>query len=161
MRKFLLLPLLLLVTQFKVYSQINPITEEDKAITKVEIGELKIVGSFQASCTLFIDKKTNDSTYVISFLNGKYSTLVDIVSFSFDETGGDFEKLFKLIETNLAEKAKKEIEIPLKNGTLTLVFDKYMGTASMSMRWYSKGVLSYSGYFTLKQYKKLFGKTDK
>lgn len=158
-KKIILLIPVLLLSLFGI-AQINPISEEDKPIKEIKIGEIRMGGASKVSCILFVDKKENDSTYTIFFSNAKYSTLIDRDYFSFEETGGDFERLYKLIEDNLKEKVKKEIEIPLKDGTLTLQFGKFMGMASMQMQWYSKGKLSYTEYFSLKQYKKLFGKDE-
>ena len=138
------------------WGQINPSTSTG---SNNLIGEVKNIGAYVASCKQFINAP-GDTSYAIYFNNIKYKTIVDIQYFSFKETGGDFDKLYNLIDNAFQNKEKKNIEIPLEKGILTLSFTKALGVMSMQFMWYSNGVLSYSSYLTSKQCKKLFGKTD-
>ncbi len=159
MKKRHLFAFLLGLMTLDTYSQINPIEEKDKEFEETLIGEIRQAGAFRAKCVRYVSKE-KDTTYTIFFDNAKYQTISDIKYFSFNETGGDFEKLYSIIKNNMESKERKDVEIPLKNGKLILGFERMMGVSSMQMKWYSNGILSYSSYMTLNQYKKLFGKKE-
>jgi hypothetical protein len=159
MKKRHLFAFLLGLITLDTYSQINPIEEKDKEFEETLIGEIRQAGAFRAKCVRYVSKE-KDTTYTIFFSNVKYQTITDVKHFSFDETGGDFEKLYSIIKINMEAKEKKDVEIPLQVGKLILSFERMMGVSSMQLQWFSKGILSYSSYFTLNNYKKLFGKKD-
>lgn len=132
-------------------AQINPTDPKDN-IKGEEIGQVKKLGLWYAACQRFV--KDGDTSYAIFFNNAKYTTITDVKHFKFNETGGDFEKLAQIIETGLIGKEKKEVEIPLEDGKLTLEF---MGK-TMRFNWFSAGVLSYSIPMKLDQVQKLLGR---
>lgn len=156
MKKKVLILFVSVLTFVSSWGQINPSSSSG---SNNLIGEVKNIGVYVASCKQYVNS-TGDTSYAVYFNNIKYKTIVDVQYFTFKETGGDFDKLFNLIENAFQNKEKKNVEIPLDKGILTLSFTKAMGVMSMQFMWYSNGVLSYSSYLTLKQCKKLFGKTD-
>ena len=152
--------ILLLGTLFflgEIYCQIN--IKNQKDLEETLIGEVKPMGAFMAECKRYISAN-HDTAYVVLFKNAKYTSITDIQGFSFNETGGDFIKLYKIIDENFKAKEKKEIEIPLKDGTLTLSFEKQVGALFLRFQWYEKTVLSYSGLLSFNQVKKLFGNPE-
>lgn len=137
-------------------AQINPVEEKDRDAKIEKVGEAKKFGLWLADLTRIVTKES-DTTYTIFFNNAKYTTITDVKKFSFNETGGDLEKLYQIIITGLENKEKKEVDIPLKDGKLTLVFTGKW----VSFRWFSLGVLSYSAAMNNIHIKKLFGKEVK
>ena len=137
--------------------QINPVSND---LQETTIGEVKNFGAFLAKCVRFVSL-ANDTSYSIFFKNDKYQSITDIQFFSFSETGGDFVRLSNMVMDNLKAKEKKDITIPLKDGTLILSFEKNIGKPFLKFIWQSRaGVISYSEILTLKQCKKLFGIQD-
>lgn len=157
--KFITLFLVSNIISVTVFSQIKVVEEKDKDHTETLIGEIKSAGVFMMKCVL-VGWKNGDTTYMFFFNNAKYQQITDVKSFVFNETGGDFEKLYTLIKSTLEAKEKKQIELELKGAKLTLDFQKAMGISSVQFQLYEDNVFSYSSYFTLKQINKLFGKSN-
>lgn len=143
--------------QFDLISQIEPIEVKKNTSQSIEIGEAKMFGLFAASCEMKIDKKDSvniDTSYSIFFRNLTYQHIVDIDMFTFSETGGDFEKLYNLIKTNIEKDTIVQYLIPMGKKDLTLNF---VNGQVQFIIVYPKSK-SYSYLLKLKQINKLFGK---
>lgn len=150
--KIILILSFILITN-KSYSQIipNPIDSTEKTVT---VGEIKLFGAYYADCKMRIKK--GDTLVTIFFKNVKYTTITDIKTITFKETGQDLNKLFQIISTNISSNEKKEITIPIQEGTLKLIFEK----KSVQFTTWDNSILSYSIYFKQKHINQLFGKVE-
>jgi hypothetical protein len=137
-----------------IFAQIS--IEPPSKTIETEVGKFEDLASFWASCS----KYTNDSivSYTFFFKNIEYQTIVDIKSFSFMETGNDYENFYNTISENLKVKEEKRITINLPKGTLFLEFGLSMGKTLVAFVWNEDGVSSTSRYFNQKQIDKIFGK---
>lgn len=116
------------------------------------IGDISDESGYHASCTRKVLNGT--VTYIITFRDAEYKTQDYQRQFYFGETGGQLEKLFNFIETNIQQNENKTVSIALAGGTLGFEFTG--NTASMLLN--EKGVNSHSKPFTLEEYRRLFGK---
>ena len=141
--------LLLIASLFVLTSSFGQLDVKE-ASTPEKIGEIKIAGEHSIS----LSYNEEPVFYTFMFKNQKYKSINDLKSFSF-YSKEDLESLYSIIEDNLGNKSKKELEIKLRNdNTLTL---KFTGKQVSFLLW--DGVaLHYSAPYNLKQINKLFGK---
>ncbi len=126
----------------------------DSTQQTISIGEIKIFGEHYADCKMYVKK--GDTTITIFYRNVTYKTILDSKTITFKETGKDLQKLYDIIYTNLQSTERKEITIPIIEGSLKLIFDK----KSVQFTTYENGIYSYSIYFKQKHINTLFGKTN-
>lgn len=138
-----------LLFPFLINAQIKKI-DTDKGVL---IGEVSPMNVFIASCTKY------NNLYSVMFNNVKYSTITDIKSFEFSDVDNAFENFCNIIFDGLENTPKDMVVVEVGKGNLYLKFIKSFGVKSFKFYYTDKfGVVSESGWLTLKQTKKLFGK---
>lgn len=158
--------LILILLPFLSFGQIKKI---ENSLNRTEIGS--IVG---LKIIKFKSESDNSISYNVIYKNLKYNLLKDVSSFSFNETGNDFDNLYSMIiegfnfenskplrKVALNYKLYNEIILDIgSNQTLYLRYGK-KGLAPIAFQFYlidENGVDSWSYWISKKQLNKLFSK---
>ena len=163
MKKLLLI---LLCLPFIGFGQIKKI---QNTLKRTEIGSilgLKIIK--------YESESDKSISYNVFYKNLKYNVLDDASSFSFNETGNDFESLYSMIMDGFNFENKKPLrkvalnyklynEIILDIGSNQTLYLRYgkKGFAPIAFQFYlidANGIESWSYWLSKKQINKLFGK---
>lgn len=119
---------------------------------RVSLSEVKSFGAYRAQMDYIIQDK--DTMFIMTFINDKYSTLVDLKSVSFYSEGGSFEALYKLMKSVYLPENKdnKNYFVSFKLGKENVSVSRVFNSMCMFS--------TQSGYINLteKQIDKLFGK---
>jgi len=127
-------------------------------VTKAEeIGKAQQFGApLEAECT----KRGN--TYTISFRDSKFKTINEYKSFSFEDVDNTFNDLYTTVEEGFKTMPKEAIMLELPDHYVWLGFDKFLGSAVLTISYsYDKSKDSpiyMSNQIAKKQIEKLFGK---
>lgn len=117
--KRLMFPLLLF--SINCFSQIQKTSLPD--LTKV--GEVKSAIIFKADLNYFLSNK--DTVYIIQFDNQKYTSISDIQSVQFKETGGVLNELYKIMSEAINAEKGKENAFKLGDEEVLIKSSRMMG----------------------------------
>jgi len=127
-------------------------------VTKAEeIGKAQQFGApLEAECTKI------GNTYTISFRDSKFKTINEYKSFSFEDVDNTFNDLYTTVEEGFKTMPKEAIMLELPDHYVWLGFDKFLGSAVLTISYsYDKSKDSpiyMSNQIAKKQIEKLFGK---
>ena len=160
---------ILLIFIFLPFFSFSQIKKIEKSSKRTEIGSivgLKIIKNES--------EFDNSISYNVVFSNLKYSQLNDVSSFSFNETGNDFNNLYSMIIEGfnfentkplrkVASNYKLYNEITLDIGSNQTLYLRYgkKGLAPITFQFYlidENGIDSWSYWLSKKQINKLFSK---
>lgn len=147
--------LLMLLVASVSFGQLKRV--ETTKVERIEIGKIQPLGS-----PLLMEITKSGNSYNFNYKDQKFEILEQYESFTLEETGSDFEELYKMIEEGLKTIPKEDIMLELNNQYVWLNFEKFLGAPvvrfSSSTSKSGSAHISMSNQFTKKQIDKLFGK---
>jgi len=155
MRK-IILTTILITTNLLLFAQ----------LTKTEPTKKTVIGKVQpaflplkAELTVNELPSTNDSLYILTYKNDKYTTLTDFKSVAFSGNQALVDTLYSMLISSLNAKKGDERTFDLGHNKITIISKRMLGTKYIGFYVYDENkVLSYINSLTESELKKLFNK---